>query len=256
MSLRPVSAEIVKIVNETRNIKSFHLSTDFPDSTPGQFIMVWIRGVDEIPMSLSYSNAITVQKVGEATRAMFKLRKGDSIGVRGPYGNGFKIIGRRNLIIAGGAGAAALAMLAEKASERGIEVTTLLGARTEAELLFTKRFEKAGELLVATDDGTQGHKGFVTELIKEVDLNFDQIYVCGPELMMAKVLEKIRKSNIVQLSLSRYTKCGIGLCGSCCIDPSGLRACKEGPVFTGDILKNSDLGKYIRDGSGKKVIPK
>lgn len=254
--MRPINTEIVKIVSETKTIKTFYLSSEFPAAVPGQFIMVWIRGVDEIPMSLSYSNAITVQKVGEATSAMFNLKKGDSIGVRGPFGNGFKIAGRKNLIIAGGTGAAALAMLAEKAMDRGVKLTTLLGARTKIELLFEKRFEKAGKLLVATDDGSEGHKGFATELIDETGLNFDQIYVCGPELMMAKALEKLEKNSkadLAQFSLSRYTKCGIGLCGSCCIDPSGLRACREGPVFKGDMLIHSDLGRYTRNGSGKKV---
>jgi dihydroorotate dehydrogenase electron transfer subunit len=257
--LKPKNAEIIDIQNEARNIKTFFLSIDFANAIPGQFLMVWIRGVDEIPMSLSYSNAITVQKVGEATSALFKLKKGDAIGIRGPYGNGFKISGSRNLIIAGGVGAAALALLAEKMAEKGIEVTTLLGARTKSELLFVQRFAKAGKLFIATDDGTLGYKGYVTELIRETGLNFDQIYICGPELMMAKLLrelEKNSKASIAQFSLSRYIKCGIGLCGSCCIDPSGLRVCREGPVFQGDSLINSELGKYMRDSSGKKVRPR
>lgn len=257
--MKPKNAEIIDIQNEARNIKTFFLSIDFANAIPGQFLMVWIRGVDEIPMSLSYSNAITVQKVGEATSALFKLKKGDAIGIRGPYGNGFKISGSRNLIIAGGVGAAALALLAEKMAEKGIEVTTLLGARTKSELLFVQRFAKAGKLFIATDDGTLGYKGYVTELIRETGLNFDQIYICGPELMMAKLLrelEKNSKASIAQFSLSRYIKCGIGLCGSCCIDPSGLRVCREGPVFQGDSLINSELGKYMRDSSGKKVRPR
>ncbi len=257
--MKPINAKIVDIENETRNIKTFFLNIDFPNAIPGQFLMIWIRGVDEIPMSLSYTNAITVQKVGEATAALFKLKKGDSIGVRGPYGNGFKITGARNLIIGGGVGAAALALLAEKMAEMGIEVTTLLGAKTRSELLFIKRFTKAGRLLIATDDGTLGYKGYVTELIKETGLDFDQIYICGPELMMAKLLRELKKNSkasIAQFSLSRYIKCGIGLCGSCCIDPSGLRVCREGPVFQGDSLINSELGKYMRDASGKKVKPR
>ncbi|MEM2924747.1 MAG: dihydroorotate dehydrogenase electron transfer subunit [Methanocellales archaeon] len=254
--MKPINAEIVKVKDEARNIKTFYFNIDFTNSIPGQFLMIWIRGVDEIPMSLSYSNAITVQKVGEATTALFKLKKGDSIGIRGPYGNGFKIIGNKNLIIAGGVGAAALALLAEKMAEKNIEVTTLLGAKTKSELLFIERFEKAGKLFIATDDGTLGYKGYVTELIRETGLDFDQIYICGPELMMAKLLrelEKNSKASIAQFSLSRYIKCGIGLCGSCCIDPSGLRVCREGPVFKGDSLINSELGKYMRNSSGKKV---
>src|SRR5271157_4427943 len=88
--MRPISANILKIVDETPTIKTFKLDTSaWLKGKPGQFLMAWVRGVDEIPMTMSYDDCITIQKVGEATEAMFRLKEGDSLGIRGPYGNGW-----------------------------------------------------------------------------------------------------------------------------------------------------------------------
>ncbi len=246
--MKPVNAVITKIVNETPTIRTFFFDTSF-ESIPGPFVMVWIRGVDEIPMALSYENAITVQKVGPATSELFELEVCDSFGIRGPFGNGFELSKGHILLVAGGVGAAPLAPLAEKAGSSGIRVTTLLGARTNEELLFRERFEATGELKVATDDGSEGEHGYVTDLLGKVK-NYDRIYCCGPEMMMKKVLEKVTPSR-AQFSLHRYIKCGIGICGACCID--GLRVCKDGPVFSGDVLKKSEFGAYRRDECGQRV---
>ncbi|MCX9015285.1 MAG: dihydroorotate dehydrogenase electron transfer subunit, partial [Candidatus Methanoperedens sp.] len=105
--------------------------------------------------------------------------------------------------------------------------------------------------LVATDDGSAGMKGYVTGLLDDVDAGkFDMIYCCGPEPMMKKVLDRVPPEK-AQFSLHRYFKCGIGVCGACCID--GLRVCKDGPVFRGDVLKETEFGKFKRDGCGCKV---
>ncbi|MDI6889214.1 MAG: dihydroorotate dehydrogenase electron transfer subunit [Methanocellales archaeon] len=254
--MMPINAKITKIVDETPSIKTFFLDLTL-DNKPGQFVMVWIREVDEIPMSPSYSNAITVQKVGDATSALFKLKKGDSVGIRGPIGNGFTLSGKSILLIAGGVGAAPLAPLVEVAGGKKIKVKTLLGAKTASELLFVKRFRSAGDLQTATDDGSDGHKGPVTELLDELDLRgYDQIYSCGPEKMMSRVLEMVKGANMAsktQFSLQRYIKCGMGICGTCSIDPSGLRVCVDGPVFSGETLIDSEFGRYARDASGRKV---
>ncbi len=242
--MKHVNAVITEIVDETPTIKTFFLDTSF-EFVPGQFVMVWVRGVDEIPMALSYENAITVQKVGEATSALFELDVCDSIGIRGPFGNGFDIKKGSSLIIAGGVGAAVLAPLAERLSE----VTTLLGARTKDELLFRQRFEDAGVLKIATDDGSEGKQGYVTDLIDDVR-SYSQVYCCGPEAMMKKVLDMVDPS-IAQFSVQRYIRCGIGICGACCLN--GLRVCKEGPVFSGRFLKNSEFGMYKRDECGRRV---
>ena len=248
--MRPVDAVITKIVDETPSIRTIFFNKSFRQK-PGQFVMVWVRGVDEIPMALSYENAITVQKVGDATSALFGLSEGDSIGIRGPFGNGFDISGKNILLISGGVGAAPLAPLAEKAALSGINVTTMLGALTKKEVLFASRFDVAGEVLVATDDGSEGVKGYVTGLLEDVNAGkFDSIYCCGPEPMMKKVLDKVSPEK-AQFSLHRYFKCGIGVCGACCID--GLRVCRDGPVFSGNVLIDTEFGKYKRDGCGCKV---
>ncbi len=243
--MRPVNAVITKIVDETPTIRTFFFDTSF-ESIPGQFVMVWIRGVDEIPMALSYENAITVQNVGQATSALFRLGECDSVGIRGPFGNGFDIKKGNILLVAGGIGCAPLAPLAEKA---GAEVTTLLGAKTKEELLFRERFEAAGEVRISTDDGSEGKQGYVTQLLDDVE-NYDQIYCCGPEPMMKKVLDKVAPAK-AQFSLHRYIKCGLGICGACCVD--GLRVCKDGPVFSGKVLKKTEFGVFRRNECGEKV---
>ncbi len=246
--MKPVEVIITEVVDETPTIKTLFFDTSF-ELIPGQFVMVWIRGIDEVPMALSYDNAITVQKVGAATSALFELGECGSLGIRGPFGNGFDIKEGHILLVAGGVGAAPLAPLAEKASSSGIEVTTLLGAKTKDELLFRKRFEAAGDVRIATDDGSEGEPGFVTELL-EASENYSQLYCCGPEPMMKKVLDKIAPSK-AQFSLHRYIKCGLGICGACCVD--GLRVCKDGPVFSGEVLKNTEFGAYKRNECGERV---
>jgi dihydroorotate dehydrogenase electron transfer subunit len=243
------NVKITGIKSESRDIKTLFFDYSY-QFTPGQYVMVWIRGVDEIPMSLSYANGITVRKVGDATEALFRLNVGDSLGMRGPLGNGFALTTLPALIVAGGVGAAPLAPLAEILKNK---VTTILGAKTEEELLFRERFESSGPLLIATEDGSAGFKGLTIDLLKRAE-GYQEIVSCGPEKMMRKVLDHAIEARLPsQFSLHRYIKCGIGLCGSCCIDPSGLRVCIDGPVFTGKQLNDGEFGKYMRDATGRKV---
>ncbi len=246
----PVQVSIKEIKNETPSVKTFFFDPGF-SFEPGQFLMVWIPGVDEVPMALSSPNSITVQNVGDATGAMFGLEAGASLGIRGPFGNGFTR-GEKMLAIAGGVGAAPLLPLARS----DCVMTMLLGARTEKELLFVDQLDESTDVLIATDDGTLGQRGFVTELMNDISLAaYDRIAVCGPEPMMRAVLAKIDSlggASITEFSLHRYMKCGVGICGSCCIDPDGLRVCRDGPVFSGDLLKKSEFGHYMRDASGRK----
>jgi len=135
-------------------------------------------------------------------------------------------------------------------------MTLLLGARTETELLFLDQLDECTDVLIATDDGSLGHHGFVTALMDDLNLaNYDRIAVCGPEVMMRSVLTRVAEKGLAhktEFSLHRYMKCGVGVCGSCCTDPSGLRVCRDGPVFPGDILLKSEFGHYSRDASGRK----
>jgi len=213
--------------------------------------MVWVPGVDEIPMALSGEDTISVQEVGDATGAMFRLGKGDLLGIRGPFGKGFSPRGKV-LAVAGGIGAAPLRPLAM----RGKVEVFLQGAATGKELPFRKALAGVTDLRVATDDGSEGHHGFVTDLLGDVKLRrFGSICVCGPEPMMRTLLRILDEAGISdrgQFSLHRYMKCGVGICGSCAIDPGGLRVCREGPVFRGDRLAGTEFGKYSRDAGGRR----
>lgn len=254
----PKITKIIKIKDETINVKTimFEYSGNIK---PGQFFMLWIPGIDEIPMSVSYIEkdvkGITFKKVGDATKALFKLNEGDKIGVRGPYGNGFKIKGKNILLVAGGTGIAMIAPVAEEILNKKISTTMILAAKNKNEIFFENRLKKSGlELFITTDDGSKGFKGLATDLADDLikKNKFDSVITCGPELMMKK-LYKICSDISFQASLERYMKCGIGLCGQCCVG-KGLRVCKEGPVFDEKMLKNiDDFGIFKRNAAGIKI---
>lgn len=256
----PKNATIIQIIDETETGKrSLLFDTAFENMNPGNFCMLWIRGIDEIPLGCSFENGVTFQAVGPATKALFELKEGDSVGLRGPLGQPFTLPekGQKVLIIAGGIGAAPLAPLAEKAKEIGADPTIILGARSASDLIFEERFGKTGRVLLTTDDGTKGRKGFVTDILAELELSgFDGIYVCGPEKMMKIVMTLLSEKEALskaEFSMERYFKCGIGVCGACCIDSLGVRVCRDGPVFKAQTLLDSEFGKYHRDASGKRI---
>jgi dihydroorotate dehydrogenase electron transfer subunit len=249
----PKVVRIDRVIRETPTIRTFRFDQEL-GFRAGQFVMVWVPGVDEIPMALSSPSSISVQQVGDATEALFSCGPGDEIGLRGPFGNSYPE-GGEILAVGGGIGAAPLLPLAQ----RDCVHTFLLGARSEEELPFVDLLDECTNLLLATDDGSMGHEGPVTDLLLEthlVDLKkFDAICTCGPEAMMKTVWDRLREAGILEkgfFSLHRYMKCGMGVCGSCCLDPEGLRVCTEGPVFKGDQLEGSEFGRYMRDGSGRK----
>jgi len=226
---------------------------------PGQFFMIWIPGVDEIPMSVSATTndvkGITFRKIGDATNALYHLKPGSKIGVRGPYGNGFTLTGKHLLFVGGGTGIAMLAPAVEQARKRKLKSTVIIGVKTKNELFFEDRLRRFGAtVLVSTDDGSKGHKGFASDLAKDVlkKEKIDAVFTCGPEPMM-KTLLSYCKTIPFQASLERYMKCSIGICGQCCVG-KGLRVCLDGPIFDGSTLKKvEDFGVYKRDSAGRKI---
>ncbi len=254
----PHIAKIVDTKKETKDIKTILFG--HPENTnPGQFFMIWIPGVDEIPMSVSYIDheikGITFRDVGEATHALFGLKKGDKIGIRGPYGNEFKLEGKHILFVGGGTGIAMLVPAIEEALSKKISATVIIGVKTKNEVFFEKMLkDKGAEVHISTDDGSQGNKGFASDLAKDLlkRQDFTSIITCGPELMMKNLLDNCENIPF-QASLERYMKCAVGLCGQCCIG-DGIRVCKEGPIFDGKTLKHiREFGMYKRDASGRKV---
>jgi len=244
----PEIVTIKKVIQENNKVKTFFFDKKIK-ALPSQFVMLWLPGVDEKPFALSYDDAVTIECKGIFTRKTCYLKKGDKIGIRGPYGNGFKI--KKNaLVVAGGLGMASLAGLIDSLKNPEI----ILGAKTKKELLFVKRF-KNKKVNISTDNGSLGFKGFATELMEEIlkKKKFKVVYTCGPEIMMKKVFEICEKNKIeCQASLERYIKCGIGVCGECAINDKLV--CKDGPVFNSKQLRElSEFGKFARLKSGKKV---
>ncbi|MGA7924154.1 MAG: dihydroorotate dehydrogenase electron transfer subunit [Thermoplasmata archaeon] len=230
-----------------------------PAAEPGQFVMVWIPGDDEIPMSLSYvgrSKGVTIKVMGPTSRNIQTLPVGERMGIRGPYGNHFDLSPRRILVVAGGSGAAVLAPAAQAARDAGSRLTVALGATTATELLFAERFRTMGARVVtATDDGSHGVHGFVTiptEALLTVD-TFDAVWTCGPEIMMRKVVTLAAQRGVpTYCSVERHMKCALGLCDACAIGP--LHVCVDGPVFAAERLVGlPEFGTRKRDPSGRRV---
>jgi dihydroorotate dehydrogenase electron transfer subunit len=262
----PVSVKVSAKIKETERITTllFDIPHQSLEINPGQFFMVWVPGVDEIPMSVSLweppTAGISVQDVGEATKALTKLTEGDWLGIRGPFGSYYTTNSQKALVVGGGIGMAPLRPLVYNLLQQGAMVTLLVAARTKSQLLFydfAGRIDSDLHVEIATDDGSMGSRGLAIEVAQDLIKNtmFDTIYTCGPELMMVGLLNLAQKENLrFQASLERYMKCGCGICGTCALDPTGDLVCKEGPVFTTkDLLELEEFGKYYRDSTGIKT---
>lgn len=233
---------------------------------PGQFVMVWIPGVDEIPISLSGINSngqtsITVHAVGDASEALNRKQKGEILGIRGPFGKGFVLSKGNVILVGGGTGIGPLMPLTEKLAKIAKKVTILSGVKSQDNLLFVDRLNKIcsrinSEIIYTTEDGSFEFAGLVTDqakfkLAKE---KFDMIYTCGPELMMYRMFFLAEQYMVpLQASLERIMRCSIGLCGSCQI--GRLRVCRDGPVLSSEQLRSikEEFGKFRLDATGKKI---
>lgn len=262
----PQIVKIKEIINETPTIKTFIFDWDmekFGVPNPGEFVMVW-NFENEKPMSISkidsFNNelAITVKDVGEFTHQLYNLEIGDEIGIRGSYGKGFStdLKDKNILAIGGGVGMAPIYSIAScLISNNNVDVIS--AAVSENELLFVKDLENIGvNVFPCTDDGSCGFKGFATDCAKELfkKNSYDIVFVCGPEVMMKGLYDIIKEEKVnAEFSLERYMKCALGICGQCCVDPTGWRICVEGPVFDNELLaKIDEFGMYKRDASGIK----
>jgi NAD(P)H-flavin reductase len=227
----------------------------------GQFNMLYMRGIGEVPISISGDPARpdvlvhTTRAVGAVTKAMRNLKKGDVLGVRGPFGVGWPVepaVGHDVVIVAGGIGLAPLRpsiyhLLSRR--DRYGKIVLLYGTRTPADILFRKELEAWRarldvEVYVTVDRATErwhGNVGVVTKLISKAPFDPSRAIamVCGPEIMMRFTALELEKRGIgtdhIYLSIERNMKCGIGLCGHCQFGPTFI--CKDGPVFRYDTIK-------------------
>jgi dihydroorotate dehydrogenase electron transfer subunit len=252
-----VALPIVRIIEHGPDTRSFVLPAPFPSSKPGQFVFAWLPGLGEKPFSISEHHdgeiELTIKALGPFSRAMMSLSPGDKLGVRGPYGSAFEVAGPA-VLLGGGIGIAPIRFLARKLERAGRTAPILLGARSRDEHVFIDDFERLGARF-ATDDGSQGHHGFVTDLLGELSLSPDTtLCACGPEVMLVGVRRIAADSRLpVQLSMERYMKCGLGICGQCCMDGTGVRCCVEGPVLDDALLGGiTELGLQHRDGTGRR----
>ena len=252
----PQMMEIGRVVQEARGIKSFFFK-NYINCKPGQFLMVWIPGIDEKPMAVSYhikkEFSFTSQSIGKFTNALDKFKKGDKLGIRGPYGNSFSI--RPNAcVVAGGVGLSSVSTLIDALKNP----LTVYGARSKEHLIYLKRY-KNKNMIITTDDGSFGRKGFTTDVLKEVlaqNKKIKIVYTCGPEIMMKKVFEICQRHKIeCEASLERYMACAFGICGKCMINDK--ICCIDGPIFNSKQLsKMTDFGNFARLKSGRKVTIK
>jgi anaerobic sulfite reductase subunit B len=225
---------------------------------PGQFTMLYVYGVGEVPVSVSGFRpggsggqvlVQTIRSVGAVTRALCAAAPGDMIGVRGPFGTDWQLHGadgRDVLVVAGGIGLAPLrpvllTALAERA--RYDRVVLLIGARSPDDLIFTRELEtwrrREADVRVTVDHGTAGwtgQVGLVTRLIDDAieDPADTAAFVCGPEVMMRLCSEALVNRGVpaadIRVSLERNMRCGAALCGHCQLGP--LLLCRDGPVVS------------------------
>lgn len=234
---------------------------------PGRFVMVWLPGIDEFPLSPSDYNVsnstlrLTFKVRGLGTRSLSSLSVGSSIFIRGPYGNGFKVSkhilqgGSKLVLVAGGGiGLAPLIPLIKDLLQQDVKLHVVCGFRSSNEVFFINEITNllGDSHTVSTDDGSLGVKGTVVDVVQNL-LNkrkVSYVYACGPEMMLYKLHRVLLDKGVPhQMSVERYVKCALGICGACVID--GLRLCKEGPVFNDVHLKGlKEFGRYKRNASG------
>jgi dihydroorotate dehydrogenase electron transfer subunit len=226
------------------------------NSSPGQFVSVRVRETGTYPLlriplgvhAIRKNSIILLYKVvGEGTAMLSSRQKNETLNVLGPLGNGFDLEKfkkegfKKAIIVAGGHGIAPLYALAEKLVSQNKKVEVFLGACTREHVVGARELRAKGiKVHVATEDGTCGHKGYVTDPLKQalikdtVKITGAMIFACGPRPMLAALSKDARMYGIpAQVSLDAYMACGVGACLGCAVrTKSGYKmVCKDGPVF-------------------------
>ena len=267
----PRPARVLQVDKETHDTFTLNLEAGKGNGqasfAPGQFSMLYVFGVGELPISISGDPeepgrlVYTVRSVGKATNALVTRSVGESVGVRGPFGTSWpmtKARGKDIVVIAGGIGMAPLRpaiyhILRHRGDYKRLIV--LYGARTPRDMLFRKQLAAWAylpdtQILTTVDYGGlswRGYVGVVTTLFRYVRLhpNRTVALVCGPEIMMRYVVRELESRGVgsadTYLSMERNMKCAVGFCGHCQLGP--YFACKDGPVFPLSRMQDW-IGKY------------
>ncbi len=252
--------KILDVIKQTGDNTLLRIKCDL-NPMPGQFVNVSIPGIGEAPISsASYNDKLldlNVRIVGNVTKAMTQLKKGDEIGLRGPYGNGFpmkELKGKDLVLVGGGCGVAPLRGIIEYVDlhrKDYKDVYMFFGYRTPGDILFKDEISGWNDkykvfLSVDQEVGANPFNcpvGFVTDNLKENKVPSNAVaLMCGPPIMMTKTTEILKEKGLTEkqlyVSLERHMKCCTGKCGHCMVH--GQYVCLDGPVFTYDEVKNLD----------------
>jgi anaerobic sulfite reductase subunit B len=257
----PKQHKILKVWNETETIKTFRVNHKISHE-PGQFLEVSIFNFGEAPISISsYSKEyvdLTIRRVGRVTNALHRLKEGDFLGLRGPYGRGYpmeEMKGKGIIIVGGGCGVSPLRSVVqyiEKFQKNYNEIDLFLGYRSPSEIMFKKDMKQWMKkfnvhlTVDIPDKNWQYEVGVITKLLEKEEINPKDKFVltCGPPVMIKFVIKTLKerknfKDEQIYISLERRMKCGFGKCGHCMINDKYV--CLDGPVF------NYAEGKLLED---------
>lgn len=230
-----------------------HADQIVPEVKPGQFVHIKIPHLEHRilrrPFSIYHVDlktgilSVIYKVVGEGTRCLSLQPQGEVVNIIGPLGNPYSAVTKKNpILVAGGYGCAATFLIAERSP---VPCAVLLGGRSEADLLLEDEFKALGcRVLVSTNDGSKGHKGFVTELLQqvlaEVEIGSAEVFACGPNPMLKATAQVAEKYGVdAEVSLDQAMCCGVGACFACVIKVKAnnsdgweyARTCMTGPVF-------------------------
>ncbi len=254
-SFIPRVFKIHDVIDEGRDLKTFRFQVvDWPEHKPGQFVELWVPGTGEFPVSIASPSGslptldLTVKRVGEVTSRLFQLKRGDTVGLRGPFGKGFpfeEIVGYHINLVAGGIGLPPLMSFVREAVQqrnRFGEINLFYGTRTPGELLYLGELNelsgKGVNVHLTVDEGNEtwrGNVGVVTKLLleKRVRVKNSVTFICGPGIMMHFTVKRLKELGVpdesIFLSMEQHMKCGVEKCGHCRIGP--YYVCTDGPVF-------------------------
>ncbi len=251
----PAFLRVLRVRRETEDVRTVEIDTSESGFSflPGQFNMLYAPGLGESAISVSGDPSKparlvhTIRAVGTATRGLTALRRGDQVGVRGPFGHGWPLeaaVGGDVVIVAGGLGLAPLRSAIYELCRRRPEfghVAVACGARSPDQVLFQTELARFGEKLDVSvtvdsaDEGWTGATGVVTGLLPRAvrDPPRTTAFVCGPEVMMRFAARELSRLGVAEtrifVSLERNMKCGLGHCGHCQLGPTLI--CRDGPVY-------------------------